>query len=76
MNIERAKQQHNKELEEKEEEMEELRYSMQKKVSLILIAKTKVPLSVKTTDRLEDRRYSMHNNLTIRTVMYFVNLNM
>lgn len=52
MNIERAKQQHNKELEEKEEEMEELRYSMQKKVSLILVAKTKVPLSVKTTDRL------------------------
>lgn len=52
MNIERAKQQHNKELEDKEEEMEELRYSMQKKVSLILVAKTKVPLSVNTTDRL------------------------
>ncbi|XP_048747756.2 unconventional myosin-XVIIIa-like isoform X4 [Ostrea edulis] len=32
MNLERAKQQHNKELEEKEEEMEELRYSMQKKL--------------------------------------------
>lgn len=52
MNIERAKQQHNKELEEKEEEMEELRYSMQKKVSLILVAKTDVFLSGKTTDRL------------------------
>lgn len=33
MNLERSKQQHNKELEEKEEEIEELRYSMQKKVS-------------------------------------------
>lgn len=52
MNIERAKQQHNKELEEKEEEMEELRYSMQKKVSLILVVKTDVLLSGKTTDRL------------------------
>lgn len=33
MNLERSKQQHNKELEEKDEEIEELRYSMQKKVS-------------------------------------------
>nr|XP_022342431.1 unconventional myosin-XVIIIa-like isoform X7 [Crassostrea virginica] len=32
MNLERSKQQHNKELEEKEEEIEELRYSMQKKL--------------------------------------------
>lgn len=67
MNIERAKQQHNKELEEKEEEMEELRYSMQKKVSLILVAKTDVFLSGKTTDR-----YSMHKKLTISTVIYRV----
>lgn len=43
MNIERAKQQHSKELEEKEEEIEELRYSMQKKVSLILLAKKRYP---------------------------------
>lgn len=48
MNIERAKQQHSKELEEKEEEIEELRYSMQKKVNLILLAKKRYPLK-KTT---------------------------
>ncbi|XP_062577045.1 unconventional myosin-XVIIIa-like [Saccostrea cucullata] len=32
MNLERSKQQHNKELEEKEEEIEEMRYAMQKKL--------------------------------------------
>lgn len=48
MNIERAKQQHSKELEEKEEEIEELRYSMQKKVSLILLAKKGTPPPDKT----------------------------
>lgn len=52
MNIERVKQQYNKELEEKEEEMEEFRYFMQKKVSLIFVVKIDVFFFGKVIDRL------------------------
>lgn len=52
MNIERVKQQYNKELEEKEEEMEEFRYFMQKKVSLIFVVKLQLFFFVKIIDRL------------------------
>lgn len=36
MNIEKSKQQHQKELEEKDEEIEEMRYKTQKKVSVVI----------------------------------------